>query len=103
MTLGIDATLQYIRGDVGKGWWAPITVADKQIDSPFNTYKYKGLPPHPISNGGIPAIEAVLNPQTTDCLYYLHDKNHVTHCSVTYEEHLQNIQTYLVNNTTTNN
>ena len=98
IALGVDATLQYIRGDVGKGWWAPISVSDKQIDSPFNTYKYKGLPPHPISNPGISAIEAVLNPKVTDCLYYIHDKNHITHCSVTYEEHQQNIQKYLVSN-----
>lgn len=98
MALGVDATLQYLRGDVGKGWWAPIAVSYKQTDSPFNTYKYKGLPPSPISNPGIPAIEAVLNPTATDCLYYLHDKNHITHCSPTYEEHQLNIQKYLVNN-----
>ena len=98
MALGVDATLQYLRGDIGKGWWAPISVSYKQTDSPFNTYKYKGLPPTPISNPGIPAIEAVLNPTTTDCLYYLHDKNHITHCSATYEEHQLNIQKYLVNN-----
>ncbi len=100
MALGVDATLQYVRGDTGKGWWAPITVADKQTDSPFNTYKYKGLPPHPISNPGVPAIEAVLNPTKTDCLYYIHDKNRITRCAVTYEEHLQNIQKYLVGTTT---
>jgi len=98
MALGVDATLQYLRGDKGKGWWAPITVSDKQIDSPFNTYKYKGLPPHPISNPGIAAMEAVLNPTKTDCLYYIHDKSHVTHCAVTYEEHQQNIQKYLIEN-----
>jgi len=96
IALGVDATLQYIRGDKGSGWWAPITVAEKQTDSPFNTYKYKGLPPHPISNPGVKAIEAVLNPKTTDCLYYIHDKNHITHCAKTYEEHKQNIQKYLV-------
>ncbi|MFA6324763.1 MAG: endolytic transglycosylase MltG [Candidatus Paceibacterota bacterium] len=100
MALGVDATLQYMRGDIDKGWWAPIAISLKQTDSPFNTYKYKGLPPHPICNPGIPAIEAVLNPTTTNCLYYLHDKNHITHCSPTYEEHLQNIQTYLVGDTT---
>jgi UPF0755 protein len=100
MALGVDATLQYVRGDKGKGWWSPISVSDKQTDSPFNTYKYKGLPPHPISNPGVPAIEAVLNPEDTDCLYYIHDKNHVTHCAVTYEEHQQNIQKYLVAKTT---
>lgn len=95
MALGVDATLQYLRGDKGSGWWAPITVAEKQTDSPFNTYKYKGLPPHPISNPGISAIEAVLNPTETDCLYYIHDKSRVTHCAVTYEEHKKNIDEYL--------
>lgn len=98
MALGVDATLQYLRGDKGSGWWAPINVVDKQIDSPFNTYKYKGLPPHPISNPGIMAIEAVLNPQKTDCLYYIHDKERKTHCAVTYEEHKSNIQKYLIDN-----
>ncbi len=101
IALGVDATLQYARGDTGNGWWAPITVADKQTDSPYNTYKYKGLPPHPISNPGIPAIEAVLNPTQTDCIYYLHDKNRVTHCAATYAEHQANIQKYLVGNTST--
>lgn len=95
IALGVDATLQYVRGDAGKGWWAPITVAEKQTDSPFNTYKYKGLPPHPISNPGVSAIEAVLNPTETDCLYYIHDKSRVTHCSATYEGHLDNIEKYL--------
>ncbi|MCX6754759.1 MAG: endolytic transglycosylase MltG [Candidatus Nomurabacteria bacterium] len=103
MALGVDATLQYTRGDTGKGWWYPISISDKQTDSPFNTYKYKGLPPHPISNPGVPAIEAVLHPETTDCLYYIHDKNHITHCSVTYEEHQLNIKKYLVENTATKN
>jgi len=101
IALGVDATLQYARGNTGNGWWAPIAVADKQIDSPFNTYKYKGLPPHPISNPGIAAIEAVLNPTQTDCLYYLHDKNRVTHCAATYAEHEANIQKYLVEGTST--
>lgn len=95
MMLGVDATLQYIRGNKGAGWWAPITLADKKIDSPYNTYMHKGLPPHPIANPSVNAIDAVLNPLTTDCLYYLHDKNRVTHCAVTYEEHQKNIETYL--------
>lgn len=95
MTLNADATLQYVRGNTGKGWWAPITVADKKIDSPYNTYLYKGLPPHPIASPGIAAIEAVLKPAETECLYYLHDAQKVTHCAVTYEEHLDNIEKYL--------
>ncbi|MEI7810590.1 MAG: endolytic transglycosylase MltG [bacterium] len=93
--LSVDATLQYVRGNKGKGYWAPITVADKKTISPYNTYKNAGLPPHPISNPGLPAIEAVLNPTKTDCIYYLHDKDRVTHCAVTYAEHQANIEKYL--------
>lgn len=95
IALGVDATLQYLRGNTGKGWWAPITTADKKIVSPYNTYKNKGLPPHPISNPGLDAITAVLNPAATDCLYYLHDKEGITHCSATYAEHQANIAQYL--------
>ncbi len=95
MRLEIDATLQYARGDMGRGWWAPITPQDKQIDSRYNTYKYKGLPPHPIANPGLAAINAVLHREETDCLFYLHDRQKVIHCAKTYEEHKQNIETYL--------
>ncbi|UMX47385.1 MAG: endolytic transglycosylase MltG [Candidatus Nealsonbacteria bacterium DGGOD1a] len=97
MSLDADATLQYARGDTGNGWWAPAAAKDKQIDSPYNTYTNKNLPPHPICNPGISAIEATLNPAQTDCLYYLHDGNHSTHCAKTYEDHLENIQKYLKN------
>jgi UPF0755 protein len=102
MELDVDSTLQYIRGNTGSGWWAPITVADKKIDSLYNTYEHTGLPPHPISNPSIDAIKAVLNPTTTDCLYYLHDKNHITHCSVTYAEQEANVQEYLISGAATN-
>lgn len=95
MRLEIDATLQYARGDTGNGWWAPITPADKQIDSPFNTYKRKGLPPHPIANPGLDAIKAVLYPEETDCLFYLHDRLKRIHCAAAYTGHLQNIEQYL--------
>jgi UPF0755 protein len=95
MPLSVDATLQYVRGNKGSGWWAPINVSDKKIVSPYNTYENVGLPPHPICNPGLPAIEAVINPAKTDCLYYLHDKNHITHCAVTYAEQEANIEEYL--------
>lgn len=97
MPLQVDATLQYARGDEGNGYWAPITVADKKIDSPFNTYANPGLPPSPISNPGLDAIDAVLNSEETDCLYYIHDNDRQIHCGVTYEEHLANIEKYLKN------
>ncbi len=95
MKLDIDATLQYARGNTGSGWWAPLTTKEKAIDSPYNTYKYKGLPPTPISNPGLAAIEATLKPEKTTCLFYLHDKDGVIHCSATYEGHKRNIQLYL--------
>lgn len=76
-------------------WWKPIAISDKQIDSKYNAYIYKGLPPHPISNPGIDAIDAVLNSTETECLYYLHDPNGQIHCAKTYEEHQANIATYL--------
>lgn len=98
MKLEIDATLQYARDDrdeLTTGFWKPITPADKEIDSKYNTYKYTGLSPFPISNPGIDAIDAVLNPAETDCLYYLHSADRQIHCAKTYEEHLQNIKNYL--------
>lgn len=96
MKLELDATVQYARGETSTGWWAPIKASDiTDIDSPYNTYEYEGLPPHPICNPGLDAIDAVLNPETTDCLYYLHDSNRQIHCAKTYEEHLENIKEYL--------
>lgn len=93
--LDIDATLQYAKGKVGDKWWSQVTAADKKIDSPYNTYLYKGLPPTPICNPGLNAIEAALNPAETDCIFYLHDKNGTMHCSKTYREHLENIDLFL--------
>ncbi|KKS98954.1 MAG: Aminodeoxychorismate lyase [Candidatus Woesebacteria bacterium GW2011_GWB1_43_14] len=98
MKLEVDATVQYARDDrdnLTTGFWKPITPADKEIDSKYNTYKYTGLPPFPISNPGLDAIDAVLNSTETDCLYYLHDSNRQIHCAKTYREHLANIEKYL--------
>jgi UPF0755 protein len=106
MRLQIDATVQYARdnelhftasGYNGEGsWWSPIKPADEKIDSPYNTYLYAGLPPHPIAEPGLEAIKAVLDPAKTDCLYYLHDKNGQIHCAVTLQEHDANIEKYLI-------
>jgi UPF0755 protein len=94
--LQIDATIQYAKGKTNDLWWPPVTGKDiKIIDSPYNSYKYAGLPPAPISNPGLSAIKAALNPAGTDCLYYLHDHSRQIHCAKTYEEHLENIEKYL--------
>lgn len=96
MGLKIDATVQYAKGKVGDQWWAPVSVSDySSVDSPYNTYLHKGLPPGPIASPGLAAIAAVLNPTETDCLYYIHDRLGQIHCSPTYEGHLKNIGQYL--------
>jgi UPF0755 protein len=96
MPLQIDATMQYTLGKNNQGkWWGLIDIKEKQSDSPYNSYLYKGLPPTPICSPNIDYIEASLNPEKTDCLFYLHDHFKQIHCSVTYEEHLQNIKKYL--------
>ncbi len=61
--LQVDATLVYITGKVP-------TEADKSIDSPYNTYKYRGLPPTPIANPGIASLKAALSPEKTGYYYY---------------------------------
>jgi UPF0755 protein len=94
MPLQIDATLQYAKGDDGL-WWPRVRSEDKYLDSPFNTYKNSGLPPQPIANPGRAALEAAMNPLTTECLFYLHDKSGNIHCSADYDGHLSNIKSYL--------
>lgn len=100
MKLDIDATVQYALGyqPEEKTWWKKnLTKEDLEIDSPYNTYKYPGLPPTPICNPGLAAIEAVLNAPQTDYFYYLSDKNGRLHFARTLEEHNENIRRYLNN------
>lgn len=89
MHLQIDATLQYARGAASlRTWWPTPLPKDKYIESPYNTYDHKGLPPAPIANPSLEAILAALNPRDTDCLYYFHDDEGGFHCTQTYEEHV---------------
>ena len=90
MNLEVDSTLQYIKG-TKDNWWPLVSPQDKQIDSPYNTFKNKGLPPSPISNPGLKAIEAAIYPEATDCLFYFH-KDKTIYCSITYKEHQQKIE-----------
>lgn len=94
MRLQVDATLQYVRGSE-ENWWPTPRPEDKDLESPFNTYRNEGLPPHPIANPSIESIEAALNPQDTNCLYYLHDLDGEIHCSPSYDGHRANVDRYL--------
>lgn len=93
MPLQLDATLQYVKGSspYQQKWWPIVRPADKYLDSPFNTYKHKGLPPAPIANPSAEAILAALNPVITDCLFYFHSKKEY-YCSPTYEEHVAKLR-----------
>jgi peptidoglycan lytic transglycosylase G len=75
MPLGIDATLRYGLGIQGT---RPITGAQLRSDTPYNTHRFKGLPPTPIGNPGLPSIRAAARPATVDYLYYVRkpDKRH---------------------------
>lgn len=87
MPLQADPTLKYILDNPSY----TLTSKQLEIDSPYNSYKYNGLPPTPICNPSIKSIEAVLNPQKTDFLYFVADGNGRHLFAKTFEEHLRNI------------
>jgi len=90
--LGSDATLTYVLG-VKKDRHS---LEETNLDSPYNTYKYKGLPPGPISNPGINSIVAAIYPTDTDYNYFLTDSNSgQTIFSKTFDEHIKNKAKYL--------
>ena len=93
--LQVDATLCFIKAEKGKEC-LPISRADKELDSPYNTYLYQGLPPAPISNPGLDAIRATLNPANSPYLYYISDPlTGRIIFSKTLDEHNQNVIKYL--------
>ncbi len=95
MGLNADATIQYALGyqPEEKSWWKRhLTKEDLKIDSPFNTYLYRGLPPTPIANPGLSSLQAVANADpNTPYLYYYHDSKGIPHYGKTLEEHNQNV------------
>ncbi|SOC36372.1 endolytic transglycosylase MltG [Ureibacillus acetophenoni] len=91
MPLQTDPTVLYALGSHKDR----VLYEDLKVESPYNTYVINGLPPGPIANAGKTSIEAALNPTNTEYLYFLADKEGINHFAKTYEEHLQNIETYL--------
>ncbi len=95
MKLDSDPTVQYALGydEQQKTWWKnPLTIADLQINSRYNTYIYPGLPPGPIANPGLAALRATAFPAQTDFYYFraLCDGSSRHAFAKTYEEHLKN-------------
>lgn len=91
MPLQVDAAFVYINGKGSR----ELTVDDLALDSPYNTYRYRGLPKGPIGNPGLDAIEAALRPTKTPYLYYLSDSKGTMHYARTFEEHKRNRERYL--------
>lgn len=84
MPLGSDVTYQYIADKTGVD-------RDPNLDSPYNTRRYPGLPPGPIATPGLSALQAVATPAQGDYLYFLSGDDHVTYFARTLQEHQQNI------------
>lgn len=98
MKLDIDATVQYAVGyqEAEKKWWKKnLTVQDLKLASPYNTYRNAGLPPTPISNPGISALRAAINPTQSNYIYYVSDSKGHLHFAKTLAEHNANIQKYI--------
>ncbi len=89
--LQVDPPFAYFLGKSSDA----LILDDLQVDSPYNTYKYKGLPPTPIDNPGLGAIAAVVTPTPTSYYFYLSDKKGNMHYATTYEGHLANRAQYL--------
>jgi len=89
VSLQVDATLVYITGR------NEIFETDKKINSPYNTYLYRGLPKGPIANPGLSAIKAAIFPEASPYWYYLSAKDGTTVFSKTLEEHNRNKAIYL--------
>lgn len=110
MKLEIDATVQYAIisqqiSDLVTSRQLPATDFNfwptlgpgivRTVDSLYNTYKIKALPPGPICSPGLASIKAVVYPADTDALYYLHSPDKKIHTAKTYKEHRENIEKYL--------
>lgn len=90
MALQIDSSLNYFTG----GHNAALRNSELKIDSPYNTYKYRGLPPTPIGNPGLSALNAAIYPTHTAYWYFMSGKDGTTHFAKTLDEHNENIAKY---------
>ncbi len=91
MRLQVDASLEYVL----ERPLSTLDASDLDIDNPYNTYRYGGLPPTPIGNPGLQAILAVLDPIESNYYYYITDEEGNFHYARTFDEHKLNIAKYL--------
>lgn len=93
--LNADPTVQYVIGaqSATGDWWPVLTLDNLEVDSPYNTYRYTGLPPGPICSPGLSSIQAVAYPAETGYFFFLADctANDGSHLfAATEEEHFDN-------------
>ncbi len=101
MPLQSDPTVQYAVATADPqsqkqfGWWkSDLTTEDLQIDSPYNSYRYPGLPIGPICNPGLASLRAAVEPTTTDYLYFVAKPDGSHAFARTLEEHNANVARY---------
>jgi len=93
MALQADSTVHYVVGSDGTSAYTSET--DRSVDSPYNTYKYPGLPPGPICNPSLSSIKAVIYPETNNAWYFLTDNDGGVHYASTNDEQNENKALYL--------
>ncbi len=92
MPLQVDAAFAFVNGKKAS---KDLTLDDLKIESPYNTYVKKGLPPGPISNPGLDSISATVRPISTKYYFYLTDNEGTMRYGITHDEHVANKFTYL--------
>ena len=103
-----DASVQYavanakcktsLRQDFGEAncnWWPILTKENLELDSPYNLYKYKPIPPSPIANPGLLSIKAATFPKDSSYWFYIHDLEGMIRYATTLAEHNANVRKYL--------
>lgn len=93
MALGCDPTVVYALEKKGL-YKGTLTLPDLRVDSPYNTYRYAGLPPGPITNPGETSLRAALHPAATDALYFVADTEGGHLFAKTLSEHNSNVARY---------
>jgi UPF0755 protein len=93
MVLATDPTVIYA-AMIRNHYRGTIYQSDLQFDSPYNTYRYAGLPPGPIANPGRASLEAALHPATTGYFYFVSDNQGHHRFSRTPGEHARNVAAY---------
>jgi UPF0755 protein len=93
MALGADPSVIYAALLTGR-YRGTIYASDLQFDSPYNTYKYPGLPPGPIANPGVASLQAAMHPKQSEYLYFVSDNNGHHRFARDMEEHARNVAAY---------